>query len=162
MNEFNYDRCIDFLQMCPDDHLTQEGFELIIAMFKTNNKKSSFYDGRNPTFKDVNIILSKLKSFKENEGSLACSRESAESMTQMLIIVRFVLQKAITSQEGQVFQVNDDSIEVVKQNEIANDMELIQILKQHQDLGIVDEKTSSLVLFELKSQLSSDKPFAFP
>ena len=22
LNEFNYDRCIDFLQMCPDDHLT--------------------------------------------------------------------------------------------------------------------------------------------
>jgi hypothetical protein len=61
--------------MCPEDHLTEEGFDLIIALFKENNRKKYFYDGRKPTFRDVNLILTKMKNFKRDSGIMRSKEE---------------------------------------------------------------------------------------
>ena len=65
ISEFNYDKCIDLLNLIPVNSLTPNHFETILALFKqAKGRKRSFYDGRKPTYEDVSLILSRIESIK--------------------------------------------------------------------------------------------------
>jgi hypothetical protein len=56
---------MDFIELCPDEKLSLNTFELIIALFNENSHKKKFYDGRKPNYQDLNLILSKMKILKD-------------------------------------------------------------------------------------------------
>jgi len=65
INEFNYDKCIDLLNLIPAKALTANNFETILALFKqAKGRKRSFYDGRKPSYEDVSLIISRIESIR--------------------------------------------------------------------------------------------------
>ncbi len=70
IGEFNYDRCIDLLNLIPEDQLSAHHFETILALFKEfKGRKKSFYDGRKPSYEDVQLILSRIEAIKTSQGT---------------------------------------------------------------------------------------------
>jgi hypothetical protein len=66
------------------------------------------------------------------------------------------LQKAITDDEAMAETSSEDKKERSEVSKIK-DLDFIEIIKNHHDLGIVDEKSACLILFEFDSQLQKDK-----
>lgn len=65
IGEFNFDRCIDLLHLIPEDQLSANHFETILALFREfKGRKKTFYDGRKPVYEDVQLILSRIEVIK--------------------------------------------------------------------------------------------------
>lgn len=58
--------CIDFIKLCPDDKLSKNTVELIIALLNSESATKSFYNGKSPTYSDVNLLLTKVKTLLSN------------------------------------------------------------------------------------------------
>lgn len=50
--------------MYPKHLIDQNTVEFFIALFSVKNKLKEFYDGRSPTYSDINLFMSLLKHVK--------------------------------------------------------------------------------------------------
>jgi hypothetical protein len=93
ISEFNFDLCLDLLKLIPESRLQTAHFETILALFKAGNstRKKRFYEGRKPSYDDVQVIVERIRWLKEGDKEI--EQSSVELMRE---IARLVLQKAIT------------------------------------------------------------------
>jgi hypothetical protein len=71
ITEFNFDKCMDLLALIPQDQLNPSHFETILALFKeSRSRKRTFYDGRKPSYDDVQLILSRIEAIKANNKEI--------------------------------------------------------------------------------------------
>lgn len=82
---------MDFIRLVPEEHLSKHTFELVIALLNSSSIKKNFYDGRTPSYSDVNLLLSKMKLLQESE------QLDEQEWKELIDVVRFVLQKTITA-----------------------------------------------------------------
>ena len=87
INEFNYDKCIDLLNLIPPEDLTANNFETILALFKqSKGRKRSFYNGRKPSYDDVSLILSRIEAIKSQNSDIDdASLQSMREVTRLIL-----------------------------------------------------------------------------
>lgn len=91
VSEFNFDKCIDLMKLLPEVNF--EHFEMLMALFKASRKNKRFWEGRKPTYDDVQVIINRVKDLKLSHSV------DETALSQLQEIARFVLQKAITSMD---------------------------------------------------------------
>jgi len=93
ITEFNFDKCLDLLSLIPKEQLNASHFETILALLKeSRSRKRTFYDGRRPSYDDVQLIINRIEHIK------AAKKKQIDdaSLQSMREITRLILQKAIT------------------------------------------------------------------
>lgn len=70
---------MDLLKLIPEDNITANHFETILALFKkSKGQQKAFYEGRRPSYEDVQLILSRIKSVIKNESAENLSSETLD------------------------------------------------------------------------------------
>lgn len=88
LNEFDYDKTMDFISIYPDEMMTKDHLQILLVIFEANKKKKKFYYARKPIYEDVEYLLKKLKVVKD--------QFTQEELNQTKDLIRVVLHKAIT------------------------------------------------------------------
>lgn len=95
-NAFNYDQCIDLIDLVSGAEGARSDFwSIILAIFAQKANKKSFFLGRRvgPTLADTKLILSKIS------GPSDMNSENWKSMSEVL---RYLTQKSLNSAETEI------------------------------------------------------------
>jgi hypothetical protein len=67
MGELNFDKCMDFLKLVPEERLQAAHFELMLSLIAAKKRSKKFYEGRKPNYDDVAVIVERIKWLMKGE-----------------------------------------------------------------------------------------------
>ncbi|CDW91269.1 UNKNOWN [Stylonychia lemnae] len=166
--EYNLAQVLELFNLVPDELITKDYFEYLVAILSEQLKKSKFTRCRQPTYTDVSVFMRKLGNLKSQNQEL-----EAECLKRYNQVIRVLLQKAISSKgDSQIdnleqaalrkqlqSQNSPSQIQLINDKKIKDDLEFLQLLKQQNESQIFDADTCKLIVFELSQQILKPAPF---